>query len=547
MKRKAKCQLLILLTLLLGGTTCSAFSLLGPYADWMTQTNGYRQTGDIGGPMNIGQGYRWNVPIVTSAFDQSFLDFFGSNGVTAVEQAIQILNRLPRASNIVLTNYPLDSTRENFAAEGQNLYDLKSLALSLLLEQMGLDEPVRNVYTIRRVDPFLLSSPFQIAISDQPWLFPYNIIERNFDPNTLASSYHVNAGLYDGYIYCRSNSGVLEFADVGELNLNFDFPLPTAVADRSVASNPGFYHTGLTRDDVGGLRYLLRAKTVNYETLLPDVGPTKPPLPPPRRGAPPPLPYGIGPPADHFVNGALRPGVEKITFVRHPYNAKLDRASRTTYRFKDTYIFNGRVRQQPVERVVVRPDFLFSAADLSENRMWRQYFFWNGSTGSSGYSQPWQPFFVRTGTTNWWNSASSSTNADRNGPGVIRPPVKITFSKLRPSVETVDYSPPDSAYPGPRFGSFAGLTNAPIVYPNGPPSGDTNHLTIRLWLENQRGTSLGGFTWHLPTPVGGSAALQASTNLVDWVSLFSAVNEGVPFDWYHLGLYPQRFFRVLPQ
>lgn len=30
------------------------FSLLGPYADWMTETNGFRQPGDIGGPMDLG-------------------------------------------------------------------------------------------------------------------------------------------------------------------------------------------------------------------------------------------------------------------------------------------------------------------------------------------------------------------------------------------------------------------------------------------------------------------------------------------------------------
>ncbi len=62
-----------------------AFSLLGPYADWMDQTLAYKQPGDIGGPMDINEEYRWNVPVVTYAFDQSFLDYFGSNGAAAVE------------------------------------------------------------------------------------------------------------------------------------------------------------------------------------------------------------------------------------------------------------------------------------------------------------------------------------------------------------------------------------------------------------------------------------------------------------------------------
>jgi hypothetical protein len=35
-----------------------AFSLLGPYTDWMDVTNSFRQPGDIGGQMDIKEGYR---------------------------------------------------------------------------------------------------------------------------------------------------------------------------------------------------------------------------------------------------------------------------------------------------------------------------------------------------------------------------------------------------------------------------------------------------------------------------------------------------------
>ena len=110
-----------------------AFALLGPVQPWMQTTNGVIQPGDIGGPMCISNEYRWNVPVVTYGFDQSFLDYFGTNGVAAVESAIQILNDLPPASQIVLTNYPFNSQSENFAAAAQSLYDLKSETLSLLL------------------------------------------------------------------------------------------------------------------------------------------------------------------------------------------------------------------------------------------------------------------------------------------------------------------------------------------------------------------------------------------------------------------------------
>ena len=42
-----------------------AFSLLGPYAVWMDEAKSLQPDRHIGGPMNIGEEYRWNVPVVT--------------------------------------------------------------------------------------------------------------------------------------------------------------------------------------------------------------------------------------------------------------------------------------------------------------------------------------------------------------------------------------------------------------------------------------------------------------------------------------------------
>jgi hypothetical protein len=123
-----------------------AFSLLGPVQPWMQSSNGVIYDGDIGGPMCISNEYRWNVPVLTYGFDQSFSNYFGTNGISAVESAIQILNDLPPASQIVLTNYPFNSQHVNFTAQSQNLNDLKSETLSLLLEHMGLAQPTRYLY-----------------------------------------------------------------------------------------------------------------------------------------------------------------------------------------------------------------------------------------------------------------------------------------------------------------------------------------------------------------------------------------------------------------
>jgi hypothetical protein len=141
----------------LQGMRLDAFSLLGPYEPWMQISNCFRlplapiydKPGDIGGPMCISNGYRWNVPVVTYGFDQSFMDFFGTNGVAAVEGAIQILNDLPPASSVEFTNYPNESEGVNYAAQAQSLYDLQSVTLSLLLEQLGLASPSRFAYVLK--------------------------------------------------------------------------------------------------------------------------------------------------------------------------------------------------------------------------------------------------------------------------------------------------------------------------------------------------------------------------------------------------------------
>ena len=60
----------------------------------------------------------------------------------------------------------------------------------------------------------------------------------------------------------------------------------------------GMFYTGLTYDDVGGIRFSLSTNNLTVEPLLPTVRPATTNA--------------------TFVNVALRPGVNKITFVRHP-------------------------------------------------------------------------------------------------------------------------------------------------------------------------------------------------------------------------------------
>ena len=506
--RKALVTSLVLTGLFQLSPSSFGFALLGPFAPWMAETNGFRQAGDIGGPMDIGSGYRWNVPVVTYGFDRSFLNYFGTNGVAAVESAIQILNDLPPASQIVPTSYPFDSQRINYAAQTQGLNDLKSLTLSLLLEQMGLAAPSRYVFVLKQMSPVFFEYPYQSTWPDET--IPNFIVERNFDPFTLSPSFYVNGVLYTGEVYPDGSSG---------LNYMFVYVVnPSAwtggtVADANTFYTVGSFYSSLTYDDVGGLRYLLSADNVNYERLLPDV-------------------RTFGSHRNRIRNGAWRPGVEKITFVRQPSDRWSRRFRPFNYHFTDVYLKNNVLMQQRAEREIRQPDFLFCAADTGEN---------NTNSYTLG--------IICTGTTDWLNNAALNGNTNGEGPGVIQPPIKITFHKLGARVLTDDSGSPGEI-DNEGWGSFDGSTNLPVVYP--PDTQPNNRqMTIRLRFfdtDFSPAVQLTNVTWHLQVPIGGQASLQISTNQIDWTALASVINSGSVIEWHHNGTdNPPKFFRASPQ
>ena len=501
----------VAVVLVLSSARLAAFSLLGPYADWMTPALSYRLPGDIGGPMNIGEGYRWNVPVVTYAFDQSFLDYFGSNGVAAVERAIQMLNDLPPASGIVPDSFPTECCRMNYLAGSENLVDLKSRTLALLLEQLGLTDPIRNFLALPRWDPALLTFRY---LADA---VPDYLMQRNFDPDTFQPSYYDNGVSYFGYLFCYPPmTPAPARAVVYPMLVYISDPAKPAVAswkgDQEYIYYPcGFVFVSLTQDDVGGLRYLLSTNNVALERLLPDV-------------------HGAGTNGGACVSLALRPGVEKITFVRQAYDSLVGQAIPITTCYTDTYITNGVVMHQQLERVIGQPDFLFCAADTGEG---------NAPT----------PDYVRTGTSNWWNSStvSGGTNA---GPGVIQPPVRITFNKLSAVVETNDPNPQANVSHGDyQWGSFDDSTNAPIVIaPRAAAGTGPMNLRFRLYGPRLLGEDNVLQSWHWFLTNCAQASLQVSVSLTNWATCAVVTNQGAPIEWDHWGSASrQEYFRIVPQ
>src|SRR5439155_706987 len=99
--------------------------------------------------------------------------------------AFAILNALPAFSKMStkLDEFPLDTRRVNYRASALSLLDLKSTALGMLTEELGLASPDRYVWALRE-RRVIVNLPF------------YLVIKRNFDPVTLAPSSYVNGVLY---------------------------------------------------------------------------------------------------------------------------------------------------------------------------------------------------------------------------------------------------------------------------------------------------------------------------------------------------------------
>ena len=243
------------------GRKALAFTIGGPVAgeSYQTDTIGYGLTGDILSPRSLNQEYRYNTPIMYYAYDSSFLTFFGSNGISAVDGAMGVLNALTNVSSYSqgLTEFPQNTTRFNYTATQLGLVDLKSTAMSFMLEELALGVPDRWVWTLRFRD--------QETPGPCPADVLYGIIERNIDPVTWNYSTYVDGTQY-GFTITETCQGPTPAAPEA---VTVPYPVnPTDLTFLPVASQSlylGGFFGGLTRDDVGGLRYELSKSQVFYE------------------------------------------------------------------------------------------------------------------------------------------------------------------------------------------------------------------------------------------------------------------------------------------
>ena len=242
-------------------SSVAAFSLLGPFESFQTSQLSYHIGGDIGAPKNIGEEYRLNLPVLYYSYDRSFLDYFGSNGVVAIEQAVSIMsNHLSAPNNSFtilssnLNEFPRQAGRIYPRAAALQMIDLKTVALNLMVEEFGLAEPDRWTWCLHARIPRPACPSFE-----------YHVIQRNFDPATWQPSKYVNGTLFTYHI--EELCPTPDRADAVEDAVSAPFDETTTAVASINSILYGHYSTALSRDDMGGFRYMLRYNNLNMESV----------------------------------------------------------------------------------------------------------------------------------------------------------------------------------------------------------------------------------------------------------------------------------------
>lgn len=479
------------------------FSMLGPRPPWQTTAIGYDLNASIaggGGPMNINEEYRWNVPDIHYGYSAEFLSYFGQRGVDSIEEAIELMNDLPDLDTADLNDYPTESGRVNLRAASLGITDVKTTALNALMAARGVADPTRYAFVLR--NRWVVNT-----------ITNYVVTKRNFDPETLRPSSFINGTLYtyiieDPVTVLAGGVGGAGGNQVAWAN-NFPvdplerlFPRTLPVAGSATLGHPpGFFFTQLTRDDVGALKHIYRSSNYNTENALGDItggggaagattgfpgggdvfdfpagaigvggGPFDFPFNTATNGV---AAGGAGQAAGGvgvgagaagggtFINPAIKGGFSQIQFVRADYDSLVGVFfNPLTVRFSETVLTNDRPRSQSLTRTVTQPDIIFDAADLQ------------GGDATAG--DP--PIGLQTSPATGWNNSDAldGVTGDDFGPGVIVPPFRITFNAVGPvflnAVSTNSAFLTEGSLSVRSeliWGSFDGSTNAPVVYPVG--------------------------------------------------------------------------------
>ncbi|HEY3863685.1 MAG TPA: hypothetical protein VGO59_17555 [Verrucomicrobiae bacterium] len=426
-----------------------AFTLWGPVEAWQTPDLDYSSPAgairyyyhfvepgaddhEPGAPKNFGEGSRLTTPIVTYGYDDTFLQYFGTKGVAAVDSAMAVLNALPSYSRANLANYLTDGNEQvNYTAQALELLDIKSTVLFLMAEHMGLMGET-HVWDLAG----------RAKYATPACAYEYFTVDRNYDPITYDPTAYVNGRLIDFFIW----DGCAQAVNVGDA---IEFPADTgAPRYTSVATGGGLqfgaYYLGMTRDDVGGLKYLYNPAHYAFQSLDSNSVVST-------------FTSSWMPVGTNAITGisnfdGLIGGAGKITFIKVAFDSLLNPGfTPITYTYSMPFVTNSKLTQVKVSRTITQPDVLFTAAFLV------------GAGPPLMLSD-----FARSGT------IIPTTYASPGGgvtPSTIAANELITLNNVGPIYYNYDPFFLDSlnyfAYPVFNWGTFDGSTNTPIVYPQG--------------------------------------------------------------------------------
>jgi hypothetical protein len=240
-------------------------------------------------------------------------------------------------------------------------------------------------------------------------------------------------------------------------------PIPSDIG--FFESMAGRFYTGLTHDDIGGLRWLYHPNHFAVENLETNVvfgtplSGSRSPWSPFFGGSNVVILTNVTFNTNLLVREGLRGGIGKIHFQRVNFDSLLGRLfTPITNQFMDRFITNGQVTLQPVQRVILQPDIVFTA---ERNGLVNNFF---------------PSLIARSGVANWQNNdAINGRDLEVDGgPGVIQGPVTIRFSNQLPfffnSNEDIFgnvLNPPGETNQirSVIWGSFDESSTEPIIYP----------------------------------------------------------------------------------
>ena len=155
----------------------------------------WNYTDDLGVPKSlykqIPRLYRWNNPHFVYSFDASFVNYFGSEGVAAVNESIEVINdffhnedyqgmsQMDLEKHGFAGNY--NTTWVNTTAQNAQIIDLKSLVLGMMVNHPGLGNPHRHAFSIVGET----TNATQTALNVEVAL-------RNYDPVSTESTDMIN-------------------------------------------------------------------------------------------------------------------------------------------------------------------------------------------------------------------------------------------------------------------------------------------------------------------------------------------------------------------